>query len=893
MAGAGKKMNGRNKETKLIFLAVALLFGAFLVVPVARLLAKSFLGDSGITTAFYKEVFGSRGFITAMGNSFLIAGTSALVTTFLAFLMAYTVHYTNVNKYFKKLIEAVAVLPMLLPTITYGFAIIYSFGREGLLTKLLGKQLFSIYGFKGLLLGYVIYTLPVSFVLLSNAMAYIDKKFMTVSRLMGDKAFATFRMTVMRPLMGTLAASFVQAFFLSFTDFGIPAAVGGEFEVIASVLYDQMLGSVPDFNNGAVVAMVMLIPSVISIGVLKYLEKYNVRYNKISQEDLKKSPVRDVVFGILSVAICICVLSVFAVIFVIPFVEEWPYEIHFTLENIRNVLRDKELSNVYLNSLYVAFYTAVFGTLLVYGSALVTARSKVSRRFKQIIDGIAMVTNTIPGMVLGLAFLFCFSGTGIQNTFLIMVICNMIHFFSTPYLMMKESLAKMNASWETTAMLMGDSWIKTILRVVTPNAISTIIRVFSYYFINAMVTISAVIFLAGARTMVITTKIKQLQYYNKYNEIFVLSLLLLFTNIAAKALFGYLASRKSKTAEYSLKKAGNVQLVSSGIRTAKRIIAVAVAAILVISAVSLGTGGRNSDLVVIYSNGDDEAVEAMKESLDANGYRGKYIMQTFGTSELGGKLLAEGKNLEADLITMSTFYIDSAQEQNQMFKDLTFPVNTTEEFPSYCAPVTAQEGALIINTKVMESSGLPVPESIKDLADPVYKDMISVTDVSSSSTAWLLLQALIDAYGENEAKELLTRIYENAGPHIEDSGSGPLKKVRAGEVAIGFGLRHQAVADKKAGLPVDYIDPAEGNFSLTESVAVLDKGSKRDKTAMEMAQCIIENGREKLQETYPNALYKDEVTDPENASANPEVFNQKLTVELLEKHQKLSEECKK
>ena len=140
MAGAGKKMNGKNKETKLIFLAVVLLFGAFLVVPVARLLAKSFLGDSGITTAFYKEVFGSRGFITAMGNSFLIAGTSALVTTFLAFLMAYTVHYTNVNKCFKKLIEAAAVLPMLLPTITYGFAIIYSFGREGLARSLITEN---------------------------------------------------------------------------------------------------------------------------------------------------------------------------------------------------------------------------------------------------------------------------------------------------------------------------------------------------------------------------------------------------------------------------------------------------------------------------------------------------------------------------------------------------------------------------------------------------------------------------------------------------------------------------------------------------------------------------------------------------------------------------------
>lgn len=884
-------MNKKNKETKVIFLAVAVLFAGFLLIPTIRLLAKSFLSDNGLTTAFYREVFGTRGFLKALGNSFLIAGASAAVTTVIAFFIAYTVQYTNVNRYLKKTIEAVAVLPMLLPTITYGFAIIYSFGKEGLLTKLLGRQLFSIYGFKGLLLGYVIYTLPVCYVLISNAMAYIDKKFMTVSRLMGDGPLATFRITVLRPLMGTLAASFVQAFFLSFTDFGIPAAVGGQYEVVASVLYNQMLGSVPNFNNGAVVAMVMLVPSVVSIALLRYLEKYNVRYNRISREELSKNRLRDIVFGGISTVICVCVVSVFAVIFVIPFVQEWPYQLRFTMKNVISVLMDPELSNVYLNSLYVAFYTAVFGTLVAYGSALVTARSQVGKRLKQVIEGIALVTNTIPGMVLGLAFLFCFSGSSLQSTFLIMVICNVIHFFSTPYLMMKESLAKMNASWETTAMLMGDSWLKTILRVVTPNAVSTIIQVFSYYFINAMVTISAVIFLAGARTMVITTKIKQLQYYNQYNEIFVFSLLLLFTNLAAKLLFSYLASRRSKAVELSssgIKDAAP----AAGVRAVKKVIAAAAAAMLVISAVSLGAGGRNSGLVVIYSNADDEAVQAMKDTLDANGYQGKYILQTFGTSELGGKLLAEGKNLEADLITMSTFYIESAQEENQMFRDLSFPVNTLDETSSYCAPITAQEGALIVNTKVIETAGLPVPEAIKDLVDPVYKDMISVTDVSSSSTAWLLLQALIDAYGESEAGEILKGIYENAGPHIEDSGSGPLKKVRAGEVAVGFGLRHQAVADKEAGLPIDYVDPEEGNFSLTESIAVVDKGTERDETAMDMAQCIIENGREKLQETYPNALYEGEITDPANASSNPKTFKEKLTAELLEKHQEISEKSK-
>lgn len=112
--------------------------------------------------------------------------------------------------------------------------------------------------------------------------------------------------------------------------------------------------------------------------------------------------------------------------------------------------------------------------------------------------------------------------------------------------MMKNALSKMNAGWETTAMLMGDSWPKTILRVVTPNAASSLIEVFSYYFINAMVTISALVFIAGARTMVLTTKIKQLQYINKYNEVFVLSLLILATNLIAKVVFSRLANTCSK-----------------------------------------------------------------------------------------------------------------------------------------------------------------------------------------------------------------------------------------------------------------------------------------------------------------------------------------------------------
>ncbi len=873
-------MKTKNREIKLIFVVIAALFLVFLMYPVIRLLLKSFWGDAGLTGQFYTSVLTGKGFLTALGNSFKVAGASALITTVIAFFMAYTIHYTNVHKTIKSAIRTVARLPMLLPTLTYGFAIIYSFGKQGLLTRLFGRQLFDIYGFNGLLLGYVIYTLPISFMLIYNTMGYIDKKFMVVSRVMGDNALSSFIMTIFRPLAGTLVASFIQSFFLCFTDFGIPASVGGKYEVIASVLYNQMLGSVPDFNRGSVVAMMMLVPSVISILVLHHLEKYNVRYNKISMMELQKNRVRDGVCAVGSIILCLCVLSIFAVIFLVPFVGDWPYNLTFTLNHFKDVFNDSALLGVYRNSIYVSILTALFGTLTAYGGAIITARSSVNGRIKQVIEGIALVTNTIPGMVLGLAFLFCFSGTSLQGTFAILILCNIIHFFSTPYLMMKNSLSKMNSSWETTAMLMGDNWVKTIIRVVTPNAMSTIIEVFSYYFVNAMVTVSAVVFIAGAGTMVITTKIKELQYYNKFNEVFVLSLLILVTNLAAKGIFQFLANRKMDSAKEM---------------TMKRKAVAGLAGIIVVCGIfwaGSSVTGDASKQVVIYSNADDEAVEAMKAALDENGYEGQYVFQTFGTSELGGKLLAEGENIEADLVTMSTFYVESAQEENQMFRDLEFDPGTLDEYPSYCAPITAQEGALIYNTELIKEENLEIPGSIKDLAKPEYKDLISVTDISSSSTAWLLIQALVSEYGETEAKEILTDIYENAGDHIEDSGSGPLKLVRAGEIAIGFGLRQQAVADKADGLPVDYVDPKEGNFTLTESLAVVEKGDKINEKAMEMAECIIRNAREELLNYYPMPLYEGEEVSENEMSGNPKVYPEKLTVDLLKEHQELSEACK-
>lgn len=534
----------RNKQINTIFSGILIFFALFIVIPAFLLFKNAFTSGGGFSFKNFSDVFEQGQLAKAFFNSVKVSSISAFITTVLAFVLAYTENFTNLPQGLKKCIRTMAVFPMLLPTITYGFAIIYSFGRNGLLTQVFHRQFFDFYGFKGLIFGYVIYTLPISFTLIKNTMSYIDKRYLIVSRIMGDNCVKSFNTAILQPLWGTIAVSLVQSFFLSFTDFGIPSSIGGRYIVVAELLYNTMLGSIPNFHQGAVIAIMMLLPSIVSILILNYLQRFNVRYNKISQIELKKNVVRDAACAVLSFAILFCVLSIFLVVIVSPFVSEWPYNKAFTFRHLQSVFADKALVHVFTNSLWVSLLSAVFGTALVYAAALVTARSKIHPHGNLVIESMAQITNTIPGMVLGIAFLLAFRRTPLHNTIVIIIACNLVHFFATPYLMMKGTLDKMNSSWETTATILGDNWIKTVVRVITPNAVGTLLDVFCYLFINGMVTVSAVVFIAGAKTMVITTKIQELQHFAKFNEIFILSILILITNLVIKSVKGIIIKHK-------------------------------------------------------------------------------------------------------------------------------------------------------------------------------------------------------------------------------------------------------------------------------------------------------------------------------------------------------------
>ena len=171
--------------------------------------------------------------------------------------------------------------------------------------------------------------------------------------------------------------------------------------------------------------------------------------------------------------------------------------------------------------------------------------------------------------------------------------------------------------------------------------------------------------------------------------------------------------------------------------------------------------------VVIYTNADEEAQTAMKNALDKNGMKGAYLIQSFGTSELGGKLAAEGKNIEADVVTLSTYYLDSFQKKEKLFADLQNKAKTIQPSPSYWTPILGNTGALFVNTEVLKQSKLEAPKSIADLAKPEYAGHISVPDIMGSSTSWLMTQAVMSAQGEEAGAKTVRRLKRMPAPILK------------------------------------------------------------------------------------------------------------------------------
>ena len=154
-----------------------------------------------------------------------------------------------------------------------------------------------------------------------------------------------------------------------------------------------------------------------------------------------------------------------------------------------------------------------------------------------------MSSLAIPGIVLGLGYMIAFKNSFIYNTFIILILVNIVHFFASPYLMAYNALLKVNQNYEVVAKTCNINLFLVIKDVIIPCTKKTIREMVSYFFVNSMITISAVSFLFNTKNMPLSLLINNYEGSMMLGEAAIISLIILIINIIVKGIV-YLLNRR-------------------------------------------------------------------------------------------------------------------------------------------------------------------------------------------------------------------------------------------------------------------------------------------------------------------------------------------------------------
>lgn len=518
---------GMGDYTKLL---LALVFVAMVFVPLMRMF--SYMDLKSI-----QKVLQSAGFVDAVLHSVTSALIGTAITVVLAFVLAMCVERTNIP--FKGLFGIIFVLPMLIPSISHGMGLVILLGNNGILTRLLGLS-GNIYGLAGIVIGSVLYAFPVAYLMLADVIRYEDGSAYEAARVLGIPKHRQFTAIMLPFLRKPLISVVFTIFTLIITDYGVPLMVGGKYTTIATVMYQEVIGQL-DFGKGAAYGTILLIPAVVAF-VADLINKDRGNSGFITKPcEISKNKV--LVTCALAFCILVAVLTVLPLVSfgLVAFAKDYPNNMVFTLDNLQKAL-NLRAGEYYLNSVIIALLTAVVGVIIAFMTAYLSARmkSKVSR----FLHLSSMTSAAIPGMVLGLSYVLVFNGTPIYGTVIVLVLVNVIHFIASPYLMIYNSLSKINENLEGVAHTMGIRRAYLIRDVLIPQCKYTILEMFSYFFVNCMMTISAVSFLATTRNKPISLMINQFEAQAQLECAAVVSLMILATNLAVKGLVHVLKKKK-------------------------------------------------------------------------------------------------------------------------------------------------------------------------------------------------------------------------------------------------------------------------------------------------------------------------------------------------------------
>lgn len=481
----------------------------------------------------FGSLVSSSAFKESLFNSLFVTVIATILSVGIAYLLAFTLNRTNIKH--RALLKVMLTLPMLIPSISHGLGLINLFGSNGLISSIFG---FNIIGSIGIIIGSILYSFPVAFLMLDDGFNYIDNTMYDTAKVLGLNKWQTFQKVTLCYLKKPLLSALFAVFTLIFTDYGVPLAVGGKFITLPVFLYKEVMGLL-DFSKGTMIGLFLLIPAIISFLFDNFSKDYTTSTNS-KKFKIQKNKVRDIVYTIFTYLILIFIIAILGSFVYYAFVNNVVLDNSFSLKHFEYVFSNNVSQNIF-NSLIIALIVSILGTIIAYFAAYITARIKGS--IGKVIHILTISSLAIPGIVLGLSYTIGFRNTFIYNTYFILILVNIIHFIASPYLMAYNALQKVNSNFEAVAKTCNISVFRIIKDVIIPCTKKTIREMFAYFFVNSMVTISAVTFLFNTRNMPLSLLINNYEGSMMLGEAAIISLIILVFNVIVK-LIVYLINRK-------------------------------------------------------------------------------------------------------------------------------------------------------------------------------------------------------------------------------------------------------------------------------------------------------------------------------------------------------------
>jgi len=549
------RVHWSDRAAHLALLAVAALLLIGLVFPLGAILSQALQGGEGRTGwANFASYLASPALLNSLWNSVWVSALVTLIVIPLAFAFAYALTRSCMPA--KGLLRSITLLPLLAPSLLSAISLIYWFGNQGVAKEFWRGLGFSgIYGPSGIVLAECFATFPHALMILVTALSLADARLYEAADAMGTSTVRRFfTITLPGAKYGLISAALV-VFTLVITDFGIPKVVGGNFNVLATDVFKLVIGQ-QDFQRGAVVALLLLAPAAFTFAVDHFVQRKQTAMLTARAVAYVPSASRgfDAAMTGFCTFICALMLAMFGMAVFASFVTLWPYNLTPSLTHYIAGIVDAELGDSVINSLKLAAGTAVFGTAVVFVGAYLLEKTRGLEWARPLVRLMAMLPMAVPGLVLGLGYIFFFNApgnplNGLYQTMAILILCTVVHFYTTGHLTMVTALKAIDAEFEAVSASLKVPFHVTLRRVTLPICLPVLLDVSRYFFINAMTTISAVVFLYSPDTKLAAVAILNLDEAGEIGAAAAMAVLIAATSTVVTLLYllvGRLIERRTQ-----------------------------------------------------------------------------------------------------------------------------------------------------------------------------------------------------------------------------------------------------------------------------------------------------------------------------------------------------------